>query len=113
MSNGSEPLAAQSQQASPQKTWGFFATLGWALLALLFLAVTIVSLAVGYAVAFDVKVVDRVTTTWYAAFYRELATSPRLADLITLIRNTSTDAAITNPPMVATMFSSFQPAVDA
>ena len=33
MSNGSEPLAAQPQQAAPQKTWGYFATFGWALLA--------------------------------------------------------------------------------
>ena len=32
MSNGSEPLAAQSQSSPPQ-TWGYFATFGWALLA--------------------------------------------------------------------------------
>jgi uncharacterized protein len=32
MSNGSEPLAAQSQ-SPPPKTWGYFATFGWVLLA--------------------------------------------------------------------------------
>jgi CAAX protease family protein len=32
MSNGSEPRAAQSQSSTP-RTWGYFATFGWALLA--------------------------------------------------------------------------------
>ena len=33
MSNGSEPLTAQPPAPMTPKTWGYFATFGWALLA--------------------------------------------------------------------------------
>ena len=46
MTNGSEPLTAQSPSPTAPKIWGYFATFGWALLA--YLAATIVTMVVLY-----------------------------------------------------------------
>jgi membrane protease YdiL (CAAX protease family) len=46
MTNGSEPLTAQSPSPTAPKIWGYFATFGWVLLA--YLAATIVTMVVLY-----------------------------------------------------------------